>query len=163
MYVYFYVSLLLYIEQWQFLTSYSFAYMNRRGLRDADIQKLLEDIPSDDNEDTDIEYEPFSLQEDVLSKVKNDISDETPMEEPLSEDAGTCILVIGKSTITSLDNIVVHGRKCRGGTFHHGKKLLNEDGGSEQHQFLQLINLSEVRILHHNAQRPCLKLLIDHA
>ena len=61
-----YVSLLIDIEQWQFLTSYSFAYMNRRGLSDADIQKLLEDIPSDDNEDTDIEDEPSSLQEDVI-------------------------------------------------------------------------------------------------
>ena len=64
-----YVSLLLDIEQWQFLTSHSFTYMNWRGLSDRDIQKLLEDIPSDDNEDTDIEEEPSSLQEDVLSKV----------------------------------------------------------------------------------------------
>ena len=49
--------------------------MNWRGLSDADIQKLLQDIPSDDNEDTDIEDEHSSLQEVVLSKVQN-ISDE---------------------------------------------------------------------------------------
>ena len=90
-----YISLLLDIEQWKFLTSHSFAYMNWRGLSDADIQKLLEDIPSDGNEVTDIEDEPSSLQEDVLSKVQN-ISDEQLVEEPLSEDAGTYILVIGK-------------------------------------------------------------------
>ena len=78
--------------------------MNWRGLSDADIQKLLEDIPSDDIEGTDIEYEPSSLQEDVLSKVQN-ISDEQLVEKPLSEDAGTCILVIGKSAITSLTTL----------------------------------------------------------
>ena len=69
-YMFSYVSLLLNIEQWQFLTSHSFAYMNWRGLSDADIQKLLEDIPSDDNEDTDIEDEPSSLQEDVYLKCR---------------------------------------------------------------------------------------------
>ena len=99
-----YISLLLDIAQWQFLTSHSFAYMNWRGLSDADIQKLLEDIPSDDKEDTDIEDELSSLQEDVLSKVQN-ISDEPLVKEPLSEDVGTCILVIGKSTITSLTTL----------------------------------------------------------
>ena len=103
MYMFFYISLLLYIELWQILTS----DMKRRGLSNADIQKLLEDIPSDDNEDTDIEDEPSSLQEDVLSKVQNDISDEPLVEKPLLEDAGTCILVIDKSTITSPDNIAV--------------------------------------------------------
>ena len=61
-----YVWLLLYIEQWQFFKSYSVAYMNRWGLSDADMQKLLDDIPSDDNEDTDIGDEPSSLQEDVI-------------------------------------------------------------------------------------------------